>query len=146
MGSSASLAGEPEWPVPCWPPPVHCGSATSLHALCSNSFQCVCILRDMKFHLPVLEIRFLECRGEPVLLGWGCQPSLALNLQPSQYLQFFLPHWLLLGVHWRKSWGMSFIWDAAGAGGSLPPAAASPPCTVLSWQIKGTMSACKGLR
>ncbi|XP_065529557.1 E3 ubiquitin-protein ligase HECTD3-like [Lathamus discolor] len=29
-----------------------------------NSFQCVCILRNMKFHLPVLEIRFLECRDQ----------------------------------------------------------------------------------
>ncbi|KAM4655308.1 E3 ubiquitin-protein ligase HECTD3-like isoform 2-T2 [Amazona ochrocephala] len=29
-----------------------------------NSFQSVCILRNMKFHLPVLEIRFLECRDQ----------------------------------------------------------------------------------
>ncbi|KAM9619325.1 E3 ubiquitin-protein ligase HECTD3-like isoform 4-T4 [Morphnus guianensis] len=46
-----------------------------------NSFQDVCILRDMKIHLPVLEIRILECRGEPVLPDWGCQLSPALNLQ-----------------------------------------------------------------
>ncbi|XP_074893691.1 E3 ubiquitin-protein ligase HECTD3-like isoform X1 [Buteo buteo] len=29
-----------------------------------NSFQDVCILRDMKIHLPVLEIRILECRDQ----------------------------------------------------------------------------------
>ncbi|XP_010008691.1 PREDICTED: E3 ubiquitin-protein ligase HECTD3-like, partial [Nestor notabilis] len=29
-----------------------------------NSFQNVCILRNMKIHLPVLEIRFLECRDQ----------------------------------------------------------------------------------
>ncbi|NWU54672.1 HECD3 ligase, partial [Dromas ardeola] len=29
-----------------------------------NSFQDVCILRDMKTHLPVLEIRILECRDQ----------------------------------------------------------------------------------
>ncbi|KFZ68012.1 E3 ubiquitin-protein ligase HECTD3, partial [Podiceps cristatus] len=29
-----------------------------------NSFQDVCILRDMKTHLPVLEIRILECREQ----------------------------------------------------------------------------------
>ncbi|KAM9008228.1 E3 ubiquitin-protein ligase HECTD3-like [Ara ararauna] len=29
-----------------------------------NSFQSVCILRNMKFHLPVLEIHFLECRDQ----------------------------------------------------------------------------------
>uniref|UniRef100_A0A8C8B591 HECT domain E3 ubiquitin protein ligase 3 n=1 Tax=Otus sunia TaxID=257818 RepID=A0A8C8B591_9STRI len=29
-----------------------------------NSYQDVCILRDMKIHLPVLEIRILECRDE----------------------------------------------------------------------------------
>ncbi|NXT48602.1 HECD3 ligase, partial [Pluvianellus socialis] len=29
-----------------------------------NSFQDVCILRDMKSHLPVLEIRILECRDQ----------------------------------------------------------------------------------
>ncbi|NXP43476.1 HECD3 ligase, partial [Heliornis fulica] len=29
-----------------------------------NSFQNVCILRDMKTHVPVLEIRILECRDE----------------------------------------------------------------------------------
>ncbi|XP_071292690.1 E3 ubiquitin-protein ligase HECTD3-like [Agelaius tricolor] len=28
-----------------------------------NSYQSVCILRDMKTHMPVLEIRFLECRA-----------------------------------------------------------------------------------
>lgn len=58
------------------------GSAISLHAVCRNSYQNVCILRDMKTHMPVLEIRFLECRGEPVHPDWGCQPSLALNPQP----------------------------------------------------------------
>lgn len=55
--------------------PVPCGSAISFHAVRRNSFQDVCILRDMKTHLPVLEIRILECRGEPALLDWGCQPS-----------------------------------------------------------------------
>lgn len=44
------------------------GSAISLHTMCRNSYQAVCILRDMKTHLPVLEIRILECRGEPALL------------------------------------------------------------------------------
>ncbi|XP_017598939.1 PREDICTED: E3 ubiquitin-protein ligase HECTD3, partial [Corvus brachyrhynchos] len=29
-----------------------------------NSYQNVCILRDMKIHMPVLEIRFLECRDQ----------------------------------------------------------------------------------
>ncbi|KAL2301823.1 hypothetical protein Nmel_011222 [Mimus melanotis] len=29
-----------------------------------NSYQNVCILRDMKTHMPVLEIRFLECRDQ----------------------------------------------------------------------------------
>ncbi|NWZ99868.1 HECD3 ligase, partial [Nesospiza acunhae] len=28
-----------------------------------NSYQNICILRDMKTHMPVLEIRFLECRA-----------------------------------------------------------------------------------
>lgn len=57
------------------------GSAISLRAVCRNSYQNVCILRDMKTHMPVLEIRILECRGERVHPDWGCQPSLALNLQ-----------------------------------------------------------------
>uniref|UniRef100_A0A8C0V5T7 HECT domain E3 ubiquitin protein ligase 3 n=1 Tax=Cyanistes caeruleus TaxID=156563 RepID=A0A8C0V5T7_CYACU len=40
------------------------GSAISLCAVYRNSYQNVCILRDMKTHMPVLEIRFLECRDQ----------------------------------------------------------------------------------
>ncbi|XP_039567682.1 E3 ubiquitin-protein ligase HECTD3-like isoform X1 [Passer montanus] len=39
-----------------WAPPAT--------ALVRNSYQNVCILRDLKTHMPVLEIRFLECRDE----------------------------------------------------------------------------------
>lgn len=77
------------------------GSAISLHAVCRNSYQNVCILRDMKTHMPVLEIRFLECRGEPVHPDCACQPSLALNPQLVLTLRLFLPHLLLFGIQWR---------------------------------------------
>lgn len=88
------------------------GFAISLHAVCRNSFQDVCILRDMKIHLPVLEIRILECRGEPVLPDWGCQLSLALNLQlvlaPAVLPAALAAFWGLLeeklGCH--KCWGL----------------------------------------
>lgn len=91
--SGLCLAGTSQFSVPY-------GSAISLHALCRNSYQNACILRDMKTYMPVLEIRFLECRGEPVYPDFGCQPSLALNLQLVWHLCLFLSHWLLFGIHW----------------------------------------------
>lgn len=59
-------------------------------AACRNSYQDVCILRDMKTHMPVLEIRILECRGE---LTHGVKPPLA----------FSLPHQLLCGAMGGKA-------------------------------------------
>lgn len=50
-------------------------SAISLRAVCRNSYRDVCILRDMKTHLPVLEIRILECRGEPALRTGAASPT-----------------------------------------------------------------------
>lgn len=61
-----------------------------VRATCRNSYQDVCILRDMKTHVPVLEIRILECRGE---LMHGVQPP----------LPFSLHHRLLWGVMGGKA-------------------------------------------
>lgn len=58
----------------------------------------------MKTHLPVLEIRILECRGEPVLRDQGHQPCPALILQPLQVPPWLsLPHRLLSGACRRRS-------------------------------------------
>lgn len=109
---------------PAWPVLVLCPTALPpgpACAACRTSYQDVCILRDMKTYLPVLEIRFLECRGEPVLWDWGRQPCLALILQPLQ-----VPPWLAL-LHRLLFGGLSgeklrneLSWAAAGAGGSSP--------------------------
>ncbi|XP_053929593.1 E3 ubiquitin-protein ligase HECTD3 [Cuculus canorus] len=63
-----------------------------------NSFQDVCILRDMKAHLPVLEIRILECRdqgynvrlrGIKIKSFWEWDLVLnADNFQPAQLVRY----------------------------------------------------------
>lgn len=90
-----------------------CLTALPSPSVCRNTFQDVCILCDMTTHLPVLEIRILECQGEPALPDWGCQPSPALNLQ------LFLLHWLLFGVCWRKIWGCHRCWGLLGPNCSI---------------------------
>ncbi|XP_061200934.1 E3 ubiquitin-protein ligase HECTD3-like [Neopsephotus bourkii] len=78
-----------------------------------SSFQSVCILRDMKIHLPVLEIRFLECRdqgynvrlrGIKMKSFWEWDLILSSNtFQPARLVRYPLLEGVDISVLYRRA-------------------------------------------
>uniref|UniRef100_A0A8C3TY63 HECT domain E3 ubiquitin protein ligase 3 n=1 Tax=Catharus ustulatus TaxID=91951 RepID=A0A8C3TY63_CATUS len=100
------LAGTSQFSVPY-------GSAISLHAVCRNSYQNVCILRDMKTYMPVLEIRFLECRdqgynvrlqGIKIMSFWEWDLTLNADMfQPARLVRYPLLEGVDADVLYRRA-------------------------------------------
>ncbi|KAJ7410066.1 E3 ubiquitin-protein ligase HECTD3 [Willisornis vidua] len=78
-----------------------------------NSYQNVCILRDMKTHMPVLEIRFLECRdqgynvrlqGIKIMSFWEWDLILNADMfQPAQLVRYPLLEGVDTDVLYRRA-------------------------------------------
>ncbi|NXU69107.1 HECD3 ligase, partial [Horornis vulcanius] len=78
-----------------------------------NSYQNVCILRDMKTHMPVLEIRFLECRdqgynvrlqGIKIISFWEWDLILNADMfQPARLVRYPLLEGVNVDVLYRRA-------------------------------------------